>query len=76
MSRASRAATTNPFVQQLQQRLQSSPHFELRSVRVREQDGAIRLEGHVASFYVKQVAQILASRECRSGRIENAIEVA
>lgn len=67
---------SNPVIQQLQQRLQSSPHLELRSVRIQERDGIVRLEGHVTSFHAKQVAQILIGREYRSGRIENAIEVA
>lgn len=71
-----RTVTVSPLTRQLQQQLQHSPHGELRSVRVQEQDGIVRLEGFVSSFYVKQLAQTLVGRECLAGRIENAIEVA
>ena len=67
--------SASTLIQKLKQHLQSSGHGDLRSVRILERDGKLRLEGSVRSFYVKQLAQILVGREL-PGRIENAIEVA
>ena len=60
----------------LERRLQRSTHADLRSVRVSEQNGAIRLEGRVSSYYAKQLAQVLARDGNAACRIDNAIDVA
>jgi hypothetical protein len=60
----------------VERRLRSSPYADLRSVRVSEQDGALRLDGKVHSFYAKQLAQIMARDGNEVCRIDNALNVA
>jgi osmotically-inducible protein OsmY len=60
----------------VERRLRSSPYADLRSVCVTEQDGALRLDGQVRSFYAKQLAQILARDGNEVCRIDNALNVA
>jgi len=62
--------------QYVERRLRSSPYADLRSVRVTEQDGALRLDGEVRSYYAKQLAQIMARDGNEVCRIDNALNVA
>ena len=73
---AARRSPVATVAQYLQRRLQHSPYADLRSVRVSEQDGAIRLDGRVRTYYAKQLAQILVRDGNDDCRIDNAIDVA
>jgi hypothetical protein len=70
------AQVASSAAQYVERRLQCSPHADLRSVRVTERDGAIRLDGQVGSYYAKQLAQVVAREADENCRIDNALDVA
>ena len=60
--------------------LASSPIFELRDLRVDQENAALLISGSVSSFYHKQLAQEVVRavcRECKNFEIEviNSIRV-
>lgn len=55
--------------------LRTSPYPALWRVSCALHDGQLVLRGQVRSFFLKQMAQVLASREARGIPIENRVEV-
>ena len=56
--------------------VQGAAHPQLHRVRCEFENGIVRLEGRVASFYLKQVAQHLVGRAVPSSvAIDNRLEV-
>ncbi|HID77134.1 MAG TPA: BON domain-containing protein [Planctomycetaceae bacterium] len=60
--------------------LATSPIFELREIRVEQQNGTLLLTGAVSSYYHKQLAQevvLAVCRQCHQDELEliNSIEV-
>lgn len=56
-------------------RLDASPHLLRRSVTCRFDQGVLRLDGRVPSFYLKQKAQTLVNEIDGVNRVENALVV-
>lgn len=50
-------------------------HMAFQNVRVKEENGAIVLTGWLPSFYLKQIAQTVASSVAGVRRVENRTEV-
>ena len=57
--------------------LANSPIYELRDLRVEQENGALLICGVVSSFYHKQLAQEVVRVVCRNVKIEmiNSIRV-
>jgi osmotically-inducible protein OsmY len=53
-----------------QEALRSSPIYELRDLRVEQQNGRFILSGTVSSFYYKQLAQELVRARCKGDDID------
>lgn len=53
----------------------SSPYLDLRHIDCRMEDGVLSMHGRVGSFYLKQIAQTVASKVEGVRRIENHLEV-
>jgi osmotically-inducible protein OsmY len=60
-----------------QSALANSPIYELRDLRVEQQNGALLISGAVSSFYHKQLAQEVVRTVCQELQIElvNSIRV-
>lgn len=58
-----------------QSALASSPVYALRDIRVLEDGDHLLLEGEVASFYHKQLAQEAVRAVARHAQLTNAISV-
>lgn len=69
-------STADAALNRIRRALRSSAYGDLRSVRVSRLGDTIRLEGRVCSFYMKQLAQVLALNVRGVGRIDNGIDVA
>jgi len=61
---------------EIERRLQASSYHALRLIHCRLKNGTVTLDGRVPSFYLKQVAQTLASDAGTGLLIENRLEVA
>jgi len=57
------------------QAMHGSGYPALRSVRCHVADGLITLEGIVASYFLKQLAQASALRVCETCEVRNAMDV-
>ena len=55
--------------------LLESPYHSLRHLRCRFRDGILTIDGHVPSFYLKQIAQIAVQHLDGVKRISNLIDV-
>lgn len=63
-------------VDALRRQLQGSQYHSLRQLHCDEAfAGIVRLRGQVPSFYLKQLAQTLATAVCGSGSVLDEIEV-
>jgi len=56
-------------------RLRTSPYSALKNLSCQYQDGSLVLRGKLASFYLKQLAQVIVAQVAGIERIENCIEV-
>jgi hypothetical protein len=68
-------ATVCPLFEQVRDVLANSPYWSAKQFRIEAADGLVRLEGTVASFYQKQMAQELLRRVDGVERIENQLQV-
>ncbi len=72
--------TANGSITEIAQRAQKalavSPVYALRDLRVQEDGDHLLLEGEVASFYHKQLAQEAVRAVARQARLVNTINVA
>jgi hypothetical protein len=57
------------------ERLRTSAYSALRSLSCQYQGGALVLHGKLASYYLKQLAQVIVAQVAGIERIENQIEV-
>jgi osmotically-inducible protein OsmY len=69
------AAPPSPLVDQVHGALRSSPYFSSRQVRIEAEEGVVRLEGAVKSFFHKQMAQEVIRRLDGVERIVNCLQV-
>ncbi len=70
------ATTIGESVQpRAQAALSSSPFYELRELRVAQQNGALLISGSVSSFYHKQLAQEVVRSVCEGIEVVNSIRV-
>ena len=67
--------TATPLQDQIQTALSENPYLSRRHVRVETNDGHVRLEGTVDSFFQKQMAQELLRRVDGVEQIENQLQV-
>lgn len=63
-------------VDRAQKRLQAAPYIFLRDVRCEYRQGLLILQGQVASYYEKQLAQEAVARLVGVAQVVNEIEVA
>lgn len=68
-------APITEVAQRAQAALSSSPVYALRDIRIEEDGGQLRLEGEVASFYHKQLAQEAVRAVARQAQLVNTISV-
>ncbi|WP_146451967.1 BON domain-containing protein [Bythopirellula polymerisocia] len=68
-------ATLCPLFEQVQGALSGNPYFAAKQFRVETNDGTVRLEGTVGSFYQKQMAQEVVRRLDGVQGIENQLQV-
>jgi osmotically-inducible protein OsmY len=68
-------ATRPALLEQVQGALSRSPYVTARDLRVETNEGVVRLEGAVRSFFHKQMAQELIRRVDGVERIENCLQV-
>ena len=67
--------TATPLQDQIQSALSENPYLSRRQVRVETNDGHVRIEGTVDSFFQKQMAQELLRRVDGVEKIENQLQV-
>jgi len=68
-------APITEIAQRAQTALASSPVYALRGIRIEEDGDQLRLEGEVASFYHKQLAQEAVRAVARHAQLVNTISV-
>lgn len=56
--------------------LQASGYLDLRRLRCEYDDGIVTIKGHVGSYFLKQMAQVLAARVEGVTGINNQLRVA
>jgi osmotically-inducible protein OsmY len=61
---------------EIQRRLRSAGHPNLRHIQCEYRDGVVVLRGRVSSYYAKQLAQSVLLVDPAVNNIENLIEVA
>ena len=62
--------------QEVERALRGSSHNGLRTVRCQYVDGRVTLNGEVASYYLKQVAQTIVGRLANVSSVDNQLLVA
>ena len=62
--------------QEVERVLRGSSHCGLRTVRCQYVDGRVTLNGEVASYYLKQVAQTIVGRLANVSSVDNQLLVA
>ena len=60
---------------QIHSALNTSPHLPQQKVQFKAEQGRVRLEGQVASYFQKQIAQEVVLRLDGVEEIENLLEV-
>ncbi len=75
LSKQETMTTACPLFEQVQGALTGSPYFAAKQFRVQTNQGTVRLEGTVGSFYQKQMAQELVRRLDGVQGIENQLQV-
>jgi osmotically-inducible protein OsmY len=69
------AAPTSELAHQVHGALSRSPYVSPRDVRIEAEQGVVRLEGAVRSFFEKQMAQEVIRRLDGVERIVNCLQV-
>jgi osmotically-inducible protein OsmY len=69
------AATPSALLDQVHGALRNSPYFSSRHVRIEAEEGVVRLEGAVRSFFHKQMAQEAIRRLDGVERVVNCLQV-
>ena len=69
------AAPPNELINQVHGALSRSPYVSPHEVRVEAEEGVVRLEGAVRSFFQKQMAQEVVRRLDGVERIVNCLQV-
>jgi hypothetical protein len=60
---------------EIERRMNESPHHELRQIQIDVRDNQIVLTGRVASYFLKQMAQETARQVCHRRQIRNTVIV-
>lgn len=69
------APAIEPTVARVQRRLRSSGYSSLRNLTVTQSQGQILLAGNVPSYYMKQLASVLATTAVKNMVIRNEVIV-
>jgi osmotically-inducible protein OsmY len=69
------AAPPKGLIDQIQGALSRSPYISPRELRIEAEEGVVRLEGAVKSFFHKQMAQETIRRVDGVERIVNCLQV-
>ena len=69
------SATLNPLLHRAHGTLSGSTYLSTRNVQIDANDGRVRLEGTVGTYFQKQMAQELLRRLDGVERIENMLQV-
>jgi hypothetical protein len=69
------ARPSSPAAIDLQERLRESPYWPVRQLVCVTSEEYVIVRGTLPSYYLKQVAQSLATRVVGSGRIRSDIQV-
>lgn len=69
------SATINPLLSQVHGTLSNSPYVSTRNVQVDAEEGRVRLEGTVHTYFQKQMAQELVRRVDGVEMVENLLQV-
>lgn len=72
---ADAALADSPLKSRVHSAISSSPYLTTTRVRIEAGEGAVKLHGHVGSFFEKQMAQEAVRRIDGVERIENLLEV-
>ena len=75
-SRATDDERSDDVLPRVLHRLQTSPYLALRLIRCSCDGSRLILDGRVPSYYLKQLAQVLAGQCIGGSAIENRLEVA
>jgi osmotically-inducible protein OsmY len=65
----------SPLLATIHGALSNSPYVPTKQVTIEANDGHVRLEGQVRSFFQKQMAQELVRRLDGVDRVENLLQV-
>jgi osmotically-inducible protein OsmY len=71
----STATITRPLFERIQDALVTNPHVPSDQVRFEAEEGHVVLQGHVSSFFQKQMAQEAVRRVDGVQRVENKLQV-
>jgi hypothetical protein len=66
---------SSPAAIDLQERLRNSPYWSVRQLVCHTSEDCVIVRGTVPSYYLKQVAQSLATRIIGAEHVQNDIEV-
>ena len=69
------SAALNPLLHQIHGMLDSSPYLPARKVQIEVEEGHVRLEGTVRTYFQKQMAQEMLRRLDGVETIENLLQV-
>jgi osmotically-inducible protein OsmY len=69
------SAALNPLLHQVHGMLDSSPYLPAQKVQIEVEEGHVRLEGTVRTYFQKQMAQELLRRLDGVETIENLLQV-
>ena len=75
MSTMSIVQPAEPLTSQIDAALKTSPHLSRRNLQFAAEQGRVRLEGKVSSYFQKQMAQEIVLRLDGVEEIENLLEV-
>ena len=75
MSTMSIVQPAEPLTNQIDAALKTSPHLSQRNLQFAAEQGRVRLEGKVSSYFQKQMAQEIILRLDGVEQIDNLLEV-
>jgi osmotically-inducible protein OsmY len=72
---ASQVAIVSPLILEVERRLRATGHIPLFNLHVVQQGSTVILQGHVPTYYLKQLAQAVAMAIPRVDRVQNELDV-
>jgi osmotically-inducible protein OsmY len=68
-------ADDSPLILEIERALRATGYMPLRNLRVLRQGRLVILQGQVATYHMKQLAQATAQSVAGVGRVENEVDV-